>query len=506
MKIVETLQAVLSKMEEREILQFRAYASYKDEKKLLKFFDLIHKYIDKELDAQYLLLFLKSKRVKNFNVKCTDLFQLLLRFWRDNPPKGSLQLQLSQLMFSAGLLIRKGLLKQGLNLYKKAGLLSENGEMFSYQYEIFRVSLYWSSHLNPRNIDSSIKKNQEKKALVEKKMEMLFDAKVLNTKLQSYLFNEKEWNKKFTKKKIEQVSVLLEDKDCPIRAKNIYHNILSNTYSSYQVGNWELVDFHKKELIRGAEILHKTDPDCLPLISSIANLLCAYFSLKKNPEFQQYLIKFRKLVKNNVRRDKNIESLHHEIELKYCNLTKNYADANQFFIPNAVKFINHYEKKNTIKSFWSIFSLCFEHYFSTGHYEKSVVFLSRMKQENKQYKLNPIEIVTTNLYEILYHFELKNYELARKVLEEATQLYHISSNENKGIRIMLNYLLQLIQTIDEPSKIPIYCNFKNDLEKTLKNYAFAKDVRVNNIVDWIDTKINKFNTIQAYVDARTVNV
>lgn len=504
MKILDTLQAALSKMGEKEILQFHAYATYKNEKKQLRFLDMLRKYIDKELDTRYILIYLKTKRVKKLDIKCNNLFQLLLKFWKDNPPKANLQLQISQLMLGARLLIKKGLIKEGLDLYMKAGALAENGELFSFHHEILRASLYWSSHLNPKNIDAILKESQEKQALVERKMEMLFEAKVFSTKQFSKIYISKEWSKNFYEKTIEQIYVQLDDKNCPVRSKLIYHNLLSNIYSTPNESNWELIEFHKQELIRNAEILYKTDPNCLPLFSSIVNLLAAYHSLKKIPEFQLYLTKLRKLAKKNNERDKNIEALHHKIELLHCNLTGNYTDAEHSYIPDAIKFIDHYQKNNTIKSFWSIFTLCFEHYLSTGNYEMAASFLSKIEQEDKQNKLNTVEKNITILYEILYHFELNNNELVAILIKKAIPLYDDSSNNNKGGKVLLNYLSKLNKTSDKNSRIPIYRSLKNDLEETFKNYAFARNIGVNNIVDWIDAKINKFKTIQAYIDAKNV--
>lgn len=264
MKILKTLQAVLAKMEEHEVIQFRKYAIYKKEKNHLRFFDLLYKYIDKEMETPYLLLFLKKKRIRNLRNKCNNLYKLLLRYWNENPPQNYLHLQVSQLMHGAKVLIEKGLIIEGLELYKEAGELAEKGELFSQQQEILRLSTYWSTHLAPKNVDSILESSQKKVELLEKKVKSNFSVNLLNLvvhyKLLNDHFHNDQSNQDYQNQIINEVTELIGQEDCSIRTKIMGHGILCYLPVSKPGGDFDLSVHHRKEAIRNIDLIYNTDP------------------------------------------------------------------------------------------------------------------------------------------------------------------------------------------------------------------------------------------------------
>lgn len=496
MKILETLKAVLLKMGDKEVEQFRQYAMYKKKKIHLNLFNFILKNKDKEID---------HVKINNIRSQSNGLYQLLLNFWTDNAPQDDLSLQVDQLMHGSTVLLNKGLLREGVDLQMEAAELAKSGELFYSSHEILKSSFYWSSILHPQNVFEILESSQKNEAFLRDRMKRMYDATInsldVHFKSINEKFNNKELSQHFYKETIEEISELLQEEGCSIRTKILYHDTLTKVYSVPPSGNWEMMNYHREELIRNAELIDKTDPNYFKqtILLNTINLVYDYFSLKKIPEFQIYLAKFRMLVNDQIGRDKTQEYYLYEIELLNCNLLNQYENAEKLYIPKALKFLEKHENKIPFGLFCAIFSLCFEHYISVGDLEKARQFLEKMQQEDKQSKLNFIQKYLNKLYELLFHYDLNNFELVENKIGSIRRLYSAYLKKNQGGKVILKYLLKLSRTENEIGRIPIYHAFKSDLKETSKSYHYSRIMGINIIFDWIDAKISKSISIQAHI-------
>lgn len=505
MKILGTLQIVLGKMDEKEVVKFRKYARYKDEKTLLRLFELLYKHIEKKLETSYLLLFLKKKRIKNLRTKCNDLYKLLIKFWNDNPPQKNLNQDIDQLINGASVLIDKGLIQQGLELFEEANVLADKGEKFIKQQDILRMSMFWSAHIAPnKKVDEILQSSREKIALLEKKIKSNYSINLLNLivhhKLMNDQFYSKESNKQYQNQIIAEVTELIEQEDCAIRTKIIGHSILSYIHISGPEGNFDLFTKSRQEAIRNIEKIYETDPrNYLPiLVYSIVSLLYKFFTEKNNLEFDSYLTKFRKIIVHCIGKDKTREYHHYEIELINCLMYKQYSNAQNVIIPNTLNYLEEHDNKIPFSYCWSLYVLCFEIYFSTGNYEQASVILSKIKQDDRLAKLDLFQKYHIRLYEFMYYFELRNFVFVENNIESTRRLYSSHLKKNKGGKILLKYLLKLSTAPNDKSRIPIFLNLKSELEETFKSYYYAKIMGVNILMDWITAKINNAQSIQAH--------
>jgi|GEM_PF-3170189 len=508
MKILHTLQTVLSKIERKEAAQFREYAIYKNEKKLLRLFDVLYKY-DKKLEMEYLLLYLKKKKLgQNLRNSSNNLYKLLLSFWNDNPPLEDKNLQIGELMHGASVLVQRGLIEEGLALYKKAEVLAETGEKYSYQYEILRLSSHWSNFSAPKKAIKTLDLVKEKAEIIGKKMDANLAANLLSAKVHYTWLNSNESLYKNTSTIFEQATTealkLLGRKECTIRTKFVCHDILSKINTLNPEGKNDLIEFHAKECIHLAESMFKEDPKKFGpiIIYKIIALLNFYFSEINIHEYKIHLQKFRKYQEQYKGKDRSLEFRQYEVELLNCILNKDYQRAENMIIPATLIYLEKNDKKIAFSDCWDLYSLCLEINLCIGNLEQVAWYLGKMTQNDKQVSLSNTIKYYTRLFSLLYNFELSNFQYVENDAKSTRRLYSDLVKNNLGGKIFLKYLIKLSQANNHADRIPIFQDFKPEIDAVFENSHYVRVMGVNILADWIEAKANGVNTIKEFNDLK----
>jgi len=507
MKTLQTLQLILSKVDKKEASQFRGYAIYKNEKKLVKLFDVLYKH-KKTHELEFLLLYLKKNKVhQNLRINCKRMYELLLCFWNDSPPQEDLGVEISKRIHGASVLKDKGLLREGLNLLKEAKEVSEKGERFSRQFEILRLSFYWENQLNPKKAIHITEKAALEAELLEKKVKITFTSNVLSSKaLYTFIQNNStssEKNRVYFDEMEKKIHQLLEMEECSDRAKYMCHHTLHKIHSIYSsFGKDELVRYHGIECVKIAESLLKEDPKKFRplLILNLYSMLYISFADREKKEFRKYLQKFRKNISNYIAKDKNIAQLNHEIELLNCLLNQEYTNGEKVIIPSVLNYLGK-NAENIPDSFcWDLFSLCLQVELSMGKMQEVEKYLQLMQDPEKQTSLSNLNKYITRLFFLLYNFEMGNFELVINTIKSTRRLYAKTLKDNPGGNIFLRYLSKLAKTPNFKDKTPIFRSFKKDIDELYSNSFYNRNMGINILVDWINTKVNQYDTIQQFFE------
>lgn len=504
MKLLQTLQRILSEINEKEANQFREYATFKNEKKLLKLFDVIYKH-DKSVEVEYLLLYLKRKKIQhNLRNNCKKLNQLLLRFWSDNSPKEDKNIEISRLMHGASVLVKRGLIKEGLEMFEKAKEISETTEKYSYQFEILRLSFHWSNLLAPKNAHQTLNKVETQADLIGEKMQINLAANVLSEKVHYAIFDanwaHKPEDKQFFKKASAEANRLLKLDACPILSKFICHNILGNVNASHLDGDQKLIEVHTLECMKIAKTLFKNDPKKFGplLIQKTISLLILYFLVEEHAKFDKYYTAFKQNIDRYTNKDVIQQFNLLDIELLRCILFKEYSTAQKEVIPATIKYLEKNAKFLPINCSWDLYALCFEIKFSMGMLEEAEWFLNKIMEHEVQALIPNLKKYFSRLYILLYNFETGNYDYVENAAKSTRRLYSDLIKGNPGGKLFLKYIDKLAKAHDHKARLPIFKEFKKEIDQVLSIHFYRGIIGVNILSDWLTSKVNKADTIQEY--------
>lgn len=502
MKRLQTLQSILSKINEKEAIQFREYAAFKNEKKLLKLFDVIYNY-DTSVEVEYLQLYLKRKKIhQNLRNNCKKLNQLLLAFWSDNSQKNDINIEISRLMNGASVLVKRGLIKEGLEMYDQAQKICDASEKFSYQFEILRQSFHWSNLLEPKKAHHLLNKVESQAELIGTKMQINLAANVLSAKVHYAIFDA-NWSytpedKQFFNKASKEASRILKLEACPIRSKLLCHNILSNVNTSNLDGDQKLIELHTLECIKIAKTLCNSDPKKFAplLIQNTVSLLILYFLIRERSKFNQYYIEFKQSIELYSNLDLIQQFNLHDIELLRCILYKDYTRAQDDVIPAAIKYLEKNAKILPVNCCWDLNALCFEIKFSMGMLEEAEWFLEKLLAQEVQASISNLKKYFTRLYILLYNFETENYGYVENATKSTRRLYSDLLKGNPGGKFFLKYMDKLAKSHDQKARLPIFRAFKKEIDEVLSVHFYRGIIGINILSDWLTSKVNEANSIQ----------
>jgi len=506
MKILKSLQSVISKLSSEEAGQFHDYLIYKKEKKLLRLFEVLYK-LDDSAELEYLMLYLKKKNVhQNLRISSKRLYYLIIDFWNDNPPEVDKNIEIGKLMHGASVFIKRGLLQDALNLYEQAKEVAEAAEKFSCQYEILFFRNYLNNLMAPNKALKLLENINDEAKVIGKKMEVYFSLTVLSSKMHYALYSCKNWafNKEdelYFDDILKEINRLLLLEECSLRSKYLGHYLLFTANTSLPYGELDQAEYHALESIKFSEILFKEDPNRyrMNVMFNFKGLLNVYFVGKRKEEFGVYLQKFREFMKSYTGKDKNMQYALYEIEFQNCVLNQEYSRAENLIIPQTLSFIKKYKGKIPFSQTWHLYSLCFAVKFSMGKLEDALFYLKQMTENDKQRALQTQLKFQNRLISLLINFELGNFEYVDNTAKSTRRLYSDMLNSNPAGKLLIRYIIKLSKTKDVSKKVLIFKDFKMDLDEVFESFYYRKIVGVNFLSDWVNAKANQVDNIQKLV-------
>lgn len=505
MKILKTLQSILLKIDKKEAGKFREFAIYKKKKKLLQLFDVLYKH-DKTVELEYLQFYLKEKNVhQNLRNSCKQLYRLILRFWNENPPESDKNIEISNLIHGATILAKRGLIQEGLELFNEANELAASGEKYNHQFEILRLTMYWTNMLSSKKAIQVLEEAEQEAEILKEKLYVNLMVNITGLKVH---YSVKSYKSTFTEEdlllfeKCENVATkLLELDECTLRSKIACHSVISHVHFATLEGKDELVEYHILEAIKIAESLYESDQKKFGaiLISRLVSLLYLYFSLDASPKYPIYLEKFREYIHPYIDNDILWGYFHHEIELLDCLQNRHYKRAESKVIPDALNFIETFFEKNPMNRSWNLYAICFEIKFSMGKLEEAAWFLNQMNLPDNIASLPNLYKFANQVYSILYNYELKNYKFVENVSKSTRRLYSSHLEGNPGGKLLLSNMIKLSNALNQSERNSIFQSLQTEITSHFKESSFNKRIiGVYMLTDWINAKVHKAKSIQEY--------
>lgn len=512
MKILKTLQSLLSKVEKKEAGRFREYAIYKKKKKLLLLFDVLYKH-DKTVELEYLQFYLKEKKVhQNLRNSSKQLYKLILGFWNECPPEVDIDIEIGKLIHSGSILAKRGLIQEGLDLFKEAKEIAEIGEKYNHQIEILRLSTYWTNILKPKKALDVLKKAETEAEALNKKLHVNLVANIESSKVHITTINCKgsyseEDLKTFANSEKVALQLLTLD-ECTLRSKLACHSILSQIHFTTPTGKDRIVEYHLLETIKMAEPFYDSDKKKFGaiLISRLVSLLYLYLAEKERPEpYQRFLEKFRTHIKAYRDKDLHWGYFHYEIELMDCLNSGDFSRAEEEMVPATLEFIEINAKKITKSRLWRLHSLCFQVKFSMAKFEDAEPFLMKMNQNDIVASLDNLYKFSNRLHSLFYNYELKNYQLVDNIAKSTRRLYTGFLEGNPGGKLLLSNLIKLSNALNHSERILIFQSLQKAINELTKEGSFYyRIIGFNILTDWINSKVHDAKTIQEYKTANLV--
>lgn len=497
MKITTTLVTLINSLDKSEVRRFEAYLVYKKRKRVLQLFKLFVQCADEE-ELSYQIK--RKKLVKNLRQNQKDLFKLLRHFWIDNIENEMPEAEVNGMIIFATAIYEKGLVQEAMKLLNKAEQTAKEKNLLLLECQANHklLALNWIHH--PDQTENLMGDYLQTQKLLTDKIALLTKISYLYHR-SSYLFMKGLWalsseQYQFLKEMGEDIDGLL-DKDIETKWAVILLS-LAGTYARYIKMDGALaVDYGRKlvdTLISSPPFPQKEENLTSVYTGQLISLMLVDNRTEFNETFQATEALYNELIN---------PGLSFEIQIifsKLLNLIYNAIFDDQ--MKPALKDILHFlkTKSQQVSPFYlgQIYPSVFELYYYTGQFEKATVWVESIRKLNDTSNLPGLKF-SELLAEVFLNYENQNYEFIVNRCSSFQRRYSKYLKFNPAGKLLLKYFIKLSNSDSKATKNRLLLELKTEIIPLLENVRNRTMMTFWHIVPWIDSKINKFETVEAWM-------
>lgn len=473
----------LSKSEKRFI---RLNAQFhQGDKTYMKLFDAIEK--QKNYDEEALKVkFRNEKFINQFGVVKNYLQQFILKQLRSYNSESKASIICQNLLIDIEILYWKGQFVLMKRMIHKAEKIAKKYQL----YLVLEELLNWESRLNTAQVKITLENveeiNKKHKAYRERYQHIVAYKQLIN---QAHFF-------------IKQAEVIRTDKDRKV-IENLLNNKLLNeipTGASFDehynyfmlngvlnrlINNQEASGLYRKELLIYMEKHpHMVEENTIRYLSTLHNLLMHSLIIKDYDLYEETLSKLKKLEAKTIREKSAIIESLCLFELGYYNETKQYHKSlefvTNFFLKQPSILINQNKEHYFLVHYHAALA-----YFNLKEYKNALSWVNKVI--NLTSKMVRVDIrATTNIINILIHYELKNLLLIPYLVKstmEFLKTHHLQTDFDKKFLLIM---IALSKTNDKSEQQKTILKNLAALEKLDKTTSLVSDI---DIVEWLKYKM-----------------
>lgn len=503
MKSLATLETIVKSLSTSETNQFRKYLTYKNKKRAIRLLETVLSY-QKSKQTVDIEIFLQRKKFGQKTTRaCNELLQLFNKFFTDNPPSDAPDIEAVNLMFGARTLLKKGLVKEAIQIYEQAKQEARKYNLYYIEFEcVYKISL-WSRVLHPKNVGSILEEFNLAQSEILEKISDFSESIYLIQKsvhlLQKGVWCLKEKDKAFLLETQQRAEQIIKNETLDIEAKIQFYSILSTLYQYNSPASLEKsLEFAGKavELVKSLY-----DQGLLNRLSMLLVCIFNYHQVLVFTDRKDEIIanrnQFRQLKANSDNHSIRIE--YHALSLELITLHA-LRQFDEGVMDSTKAFFTLYDQQREdvpYAYFWDICFSSFEIYLMNGDLKMAELYCERLLNKELRASILVDYKLYTRLANLILQFELNNLEFVGIEGENIRRLYSGYFDNNPCSRLVIKYMIKLANFVRFDERKPIYEKFKLEIEEELADFYNKRIFLFSLFPDWIDAKLKKLPSINS---------
>lgn len=466
------------------------------DKNYLKIFDAIDRqeeYSEEDLKEE----FKDETFIRHLPSEKNHLYKLILKSLRSYHADDSISSVLKQEIKNIEILYKKALFKECNKFLMRAKKLAISHEKFYFLFEL----ISWEKMLLEeayedgeftKDLDTLIKEEQE----VIEKLRNLAAYHVLYSKI-NYVFRSGGYVRdEDDRNLVDEIGQhpLIVGKNTALSRRAA--TICYYTQGFCHMANGEYQVAYQK-FMRVKEILDDNEKIKSDLSKrytrTMSNILTCLIDQKDYEKASEMIVTMRSIHKDNPAFKTtdihvNVFKTTSIAELQVCLYTGNYQQGLKV-IQSIIDGLDIYEgklhKEQQLKFFYYIAYV----YFGAGEYNKSLFWINKVLND-KENTLRQDIYSYARLFNLVIHFELKNYDLMEYITKSTQRYLHKRQRDYELEKIVLDYMRKLIRCNNVIDKKDLFVEFRNELTDLIKRPEDSVVLKYFDFITWISSKID----------------
>ena len=466
------------------------------DKNYLKIFDIIDK------QAVYDELGIKNefegeRFVKHFPSEKNHLYKLILKSLRAYYSDNSITAILNQEIKNIEILYKKALYKECDKFLRRAKKMAKQHEKFYYWFELIRLEKMlleesFEEGIFTRSLDDLIIEEQE----VIAKLRNLAEYHVLYSKVNYAFRSEGYVRDPKARQIIAEVSenYLIIGKNTAIskRAATICYYTQGFCYSSDNKTDLSFIAFAQvKRILDENPDLRK---DLIPrYLRTIYNLIIIHIGRNEFRSAFKLIEELRALNKtegyNSVDIQVRVFRATDMAELIIYDKLGEYQKALDIInnIKDKLELYKGKLNKEYLISFYLKFAFT---YFGAGDYNKALFWLNKILNDNEQ-TLRQDLYSYARLFNLIVHFELKNYELIDYLVKSTQRFLSKRKRDYLLEKTFISYIRKINKYSNSEKLSDVFIEFRQEMERLFKEPENRIMLNYFDYLSWLDSKIDQ---------------
>ena len=506
MKPSTELHSLIKSLTKSEKRFFKLNSSLQvGDKNYLKIFDFVEK--QKKYNEQELKDYFKKETfIKHLPSEKNHLYRLILKSLRAYYSEQSVSSQLKQEIKNIDILSRKALYKECSKFVKRAKKLAEEYEKFYYWFELINwekrlLEEAYESGVFTANLDELI---QEEQGVVDK-LRNLAEYHILYSKINYFFrsggFTRNEEEREFVNE-IEDYH-LIKGKNTALstRATTICYYIKGVCSASYRDYDNALIYFRKAKTVMERKSKIRDDLQ-LRYIATLNLLMLCYidiYDFKNAESIVEELLELK-----NKKAFGALDSKVRIFNATYIgklllNNRKGEFKKSIELIPEVEKGLELFEGKiNKEKQLLFTYNKAYTN-FGIGAYKNALRYINKVLNDNEK-QLRQDIYSFARIFNLIIHFELKNFDFLEYDLKSATRYLNKHSKDYQAEKLFISHIKLLAREENVAEQKIIFTKFNAELEILLQSEKERVILEYFDILAWTNSKIKGISFSDAIKD------
>lgn len=505
MKPSSELYDLIHSMTKSEKRYFKLFASLQSgDKNYLKIFDTLESqkvFNEEELKEK----FKNETFIKHLPSEKNHLYNNILKSLRNFHSDKSASNQLQEQLRNIEILFKKALYKQCDKLIKKAKKLAYKYEKYYYLLDIIDwEKLLLEEKYQQGIFDRQMKELVDEEAECVEKLNNLAEYHMLYSKI-LYVYRRQGFIRTN-----EDLQLVMEVQNHPlIKGKGTAKSVKATTACYFIQGLCALTARNFKQAKKNFETVKKILEDNPPIMEEVPkrylktlnNLLTVYLNLKDLESFKKTLISIEDLMHNPLFDSTDIQikifSTVSIGRLLLCQIQGNFEEGKKL-IEVIEERIKDYSDKISKEEIILLHYTISEFYFVFEDYRSALRRINYVLNDNEAFLRQDI-YAFARLYNLIIHYELKNYDLLQYLYPATLRFVKKRKNILKFEMEFLKFFKKIMnENIKTKQRKQLFRDFKKKMIELFENPNESAVLQYFDFLAWINSKIENTSYVRTY--------
>ncbi len=515
MTITDDLFQLIKSLKQTEKRYFKIFASIHvkgEQNNYVKLFDAIDRQQDYD-EKSLLASFQGETFVKQFAVTKNYLYNFILRSLRSYYSGSDAESKIQEEIESVKILFGKGLYKKSIKILIKTKAFARQFD----KYELLLHIIKWENEINTRFLkgDRLDEFRRESNVEIREMLEIMEETYQLRLLEQEAFRVYRRYTRARTASDLQAIEQILAH---PAMAEGAlpwsfigklrYYNI-KGVYQTLLEHHGEA---HRFDLLRFR--LFEENPqfireNLIQYIKVQNNLLHNYMELKDWKNFEEILRNVRETSDQFATTITNTEQAI-IFETSYVQELAHYLRTHRFekaleLVPRVNEMLDRYDSVIVMEFKIEMLFTIAKVYFYSGDLDQASDWVNRIVFDDNPHAADDV-ICFARILNLLIHFDLGNYDFlkyeiksTRRFLLKKKRLFLVED-------LVLRYLNRLIGIRDEEKKMEVLISFREKMEQTLTQEFEGNTKSYLNLLNWLQSKIEKRPIYDIIMEAKAEEI